>query len=102
VHTSKATKLYLECHGIWTIEHPPYSPDLNPIEHLWWALKRTLHLTHPELDTIGSSQEDWDRFCEALKEAWLAIPNTLICKLIYSMPRRLAAVEEAHGYQTKY
>ncbi|KAF1937324.1 hypothetical protein EJ02DRAFT_426702 [Clathrospora elynae] len=48
------------------------------------------------------ASEDWDQFCAALKEAWLAIPNTLICKLIYSMLRCLAAVEEAHSYQTKY
>jgi hypothetical protein len=102
IHTSKATKEYLERHGIWTVSYPPYSPDLNPIEHMWWALKRTVHTKHPELDTIGESQEDWDRFCEALKEGWLAIPDTLVRQLIHSMPRRLQAVEEARGYQTKY
>ena len=66
IHTSKATKEYLERHGIWTVSYPPYSPDLNPIEHMWWALKRIVHTKHPELDTIGESQEDWDRFCERL------------------------------------
>ena len=51
---------------------------------------------------IGEAQEDWDQFREALKEVWLTIPDSLIHKLIYSVPRRLAAVEKAHGYQTKY
>jgi transposase len=102
VHTSKYTKKWLESHGIWTIEHPPYSPDLNPIEHMWWALKRKLHQLHPEFDTLGDSQEEWDRFCEGLKEAWLLIPDSLIKRLIYSMPKRLKACKNAQGYQTKY
>ena len=88
IHTSKYTKEWLELHGIWVIEHPPYSPDLNPIEHMWWALKRKLHQLHPELDTLGDSQEEWDRFCEGLKEAWLAIPDSFVKKLIHSMPKR--------------
>ena len=88
IHTSKYTKEWLELHGIWVIEHPPYSPDLNLIEHMWWALKRKLHQLHPELDTLGDSQEEWDRFCEGLKEAWLAIPDSFVKKLIHSMPKR--------------
>jgi transposase len=55
IHTSKVTKEYLERHGIWTVNHPPYSPDLNPIEHMWWALKSIVHITHPNLDTTGES-----------------------------------------------
>jgi transposase len=34
VHTARRTTEFLESHGIWTIDFPPYSPDLNPIEHL--------------------------------------------------------------------
>ena len=101
VHTSRMTE-HLERHGIWVIEHLPYSPDLNPIEHMCWALKKAIHKTYPDFSTIGEAQEDWNLFCEALKEVWLTIPDPLIRKLIYSMPRRLAAVEKAHGYQTKH
>jgi transposase len=102
VHTSVETKGYLERHGIWCLNYPPWSPDLNPIEHMWWALKRIVHQRCPELDTIGESQEDWDRFCKALKEGWQLIPDTLVRQLIHSMPRRLQACINAHGYQTKY
>jgi tRNA A37 threonylcarbamoyladenosine biosynthesis protein TsaE len=34
IHTSYSTQEFLEENGIWIIEWPPYSPDINPIEHL--------------------------------------------------------------------
>ena len=43
---------------IWTVNHPPYSLDLNPIEHMWWALKIMVGVFHSDLDTIGEPQED--------------------------------------------
>jgi len=102
VHKAIATAEFLQEHGIQVVDFPPYSPDLNPIEHMWWMLKRTVHELYPELATIGTSEEDWEKFCSALKEAWKAIPNSYIRKLIHSMPNRLRAVRRARGYQTKY
>ena len=69
IHTAQLSQEWLEVHGVATINWPPYSPDLNPIEHMWWALKRKLHEIHLEFDTIGSSIEEWERFEMGLKEA---------------------------------
>ncbi|KAH8723076.1 hypothetical protein GQ44DRAFT_710948 [Phaeosphaeriaceae sp. PMI808] len=69
----------------------PYSLDLNPIEHAWLALKRTLYKLYPEFDTMGDTVEEW-----------AAIPDSLLKKLILSMPDHLAACKAAKGYQTKY
>ena len=102
IHTAGDSKEWLETHGVWTIEFPRYSPDLNPIEHLWWALKKKLHELYPEFDTIGDSEIEWARFEAGLTEAWAALPDSLIRTLITSMPRRLDAVRHARGFQTKY
>jgi hypothetical protein len=102
IHTARASKEWLEVHGVATVDWPPYSPDLNPIEHLWWALKKKLHELHPEFDYMGNSNDEWEAFEMGLHEAWAAIPDTLIAQLIRSVPRRLDAVRQAKGYQTKY
>ena len=102
IHTARACTEWLEIHGIATVDWPPYSPDLNPIEHLWWALKQKLHKLHPEFDYMSDSQASWEAFELGLHEAWAAIPDSLIRRLITSMPRRLDAVRQAKGYQTRY
>jgi transposase len=40
VNTARKT---LERQGVWVIEHLPHSSGLNPIEYLWWALKRAIY-----------------------------------------------------------
>jgi transposase len=102
IHTSGKSIRWMAARGITPIEWPAYSPDLNPIEHLWWRLKKMMHKQYPQYNNLSDAQEEWEGFCEALKACWRAIPGSLIKKLILSMPRRLAAVRRARGYQTKY
>ena len=102
IHTSNLIKVWLETHGIWTLEFPPYSPDLNLIERLWLALKRKVLELHPQLEQMGQSERDLQYLIEACKEAWMALDQGLMRRLIDSMERRLKAVRRAHGWQTKY
>ncbi|GBL87916.1 Transposable element Tc3 transposase [Araneus ventricosus] len=40
IHTSNATKNYLNSKNVTVIEWPPTSPDLNPIENVWGIMSR--------------------------------------------------------------
>ena len=51
---------------------------------------------------MGQSIEDLERLIEACKEAWMALDQGLMRRLIDSMERRLKAVRKARGWQTKY
>lgn len=42
VHRSKAVKDHLAMRGINTLPTPANSPDMNPIERVWYALKHCI------------------------------------------------------------
>ena len=102
IHTSKATMIWFHCHDIQLQPHPPHSPDLNPIEHIWKAMKAILRTNNSHLWMLKKNNTNWVIFEAALKAAWWGVPQSLIDKLIRSMPCRLRAVGKAKGYYTKY
>jgi len=58
IHTSYAVRKWFEDIDIPLADHPPYSPDLNPIEHIWWHLKNYVLRLHPELEDGGKGEKD--------------------------------------------
>jgi len=66
VHTAKDLA-WLHENGIDLEDHPPLSPDPNPIEHAWVELKRRLHKQYPDiLDTKKGPETVGDRLAEVL------------------------------------
>ena len=93
---------WFEDWGIPLADHPPYSPDLNPIEHILWRLKNWFLRLHPELTNMGKREEDIQALGGALQEAWEAIPDEIFEGCLDNMPRRVQALIEANGWHTKY
>jgi transposase len=103
VHTAGIVTEWLEQHNIQVDAHPPYSPDLNPIEHVWVVLKQRLHKKYPNIaNTPGGPGKVKARLAEVLPEIWDTIPAELFESLYKSMPDRVAAVIDAKGWYTRY
>jgi DDE superfamily endonuclease len=102
IHTAKKVKSWLADNGIPLLNWPPYSPDINPIEHLWVKIKEWINKQYPELSNIGKSEEAHTALARAIVEAWEAIPQSYIDKLIEGMPRRVEFVRKKKGWHTRY
>ena len=63
----------MERHGIGIIDWPPYSLDLNPIGHVWKALKQKLCELLPDTDTLMDNIIDIEELKRRLQVAWGAI-----------------------------
>lgn len=92
-HTAKSVKQWLINNSVSIIDWPSCSPDLNPIENLWGAVKQRVR---------QRQFKNLDELYEAVREAWYSIPVELCQTLISSMGRRCAEVIKNHGYPTKY
>ena len=82
---------------------PPYSPDLNPIEHIWPILKNNLHQHYTELATMkGAPPKIKAALIFALKHCWELIGPSIFENLARTMPNRVRAVIAVNGWYTKY
>jgi hypothetical protein len=75
---------------------------LNSIEHVWHALKKKIREIEPDFHELRNNipHKAWAE--EIIQRAWSELDSGLICRLIESMPRRLAAVKKAKGWYTHY
>lgn len=92
-HTSHIIQSYSRTKGLIVLDWPSQSPDLNPIENLWFILDRMLK------DRKSSNEAE---LFDALSEGWKNIELDTLRSLIKSMPKRCQAVIDANGYPTKY
>ncbi|KAH0815291.1 hypothetical protein GEV33_007501 [Tenebrio molitor] len=79
--------------GINRMEWPPRSPDLNPIEHVWDMIEKKVKARIPAPATL-------DEMFPVLQED---LPDDqAIVNVVESMPRRMEAVIQARGGNTRY
>ena len=94
-HTSSQTRKWLDLKKIKLLKWPPQSPDMNPIESLWDILQHRINsrTNHPK---------NLKDLKEILQEEWKKLPVQTLCQLIEGIPKRLEALKQAKGLQTKY
>jgi hypothetical protein len=92
-HKSALVRKWLFDHGIQCIDFPPYSPDLNPIEHLWSDMAGRVEKRN------ASTMEELQ---DIVAEEWASTPLEFLTNLAHSMPACCKAVIDAKGNHTKY
>ncbi|GFW95055.1 transposable element Tcb2 transposase [Trichonephila clavipes] len=83
-HRTLAVEELLESEDITRMDCPAYSPDLNPLEHVWNALGRRIaaRLHHPE---------NTQQLKQMLIEEWALLPQEMLHQQDLSMRRRCEA-----------
>jgi DDE superfamily endonuclease len=102
IHTAKKVKSWFEDTAIPLLEWPSYSPDMNPIEHIWAKMKELIVKHHPEPSNMGKSAAAMEAMSRTIIEAWEVIPQEYMDNLIDGVVRRVEALKKAKGWQTKY
>ena len=75
------------------MDWPAQSPDLNPIENLWYIVDHRLK------DRAHSTKAE---HLKELQQGWKLLESNLLTRLVDSMPRRCQAAIDTNGYATKY
>lgn len=85
-HVAARTMEEFEERSIAPIDWPPYSPDLNPIEHVWKMMKDKIEFNYPNL--AGGRWRSSDQIRAIVKEAWDSVSIQELIVLIGSMHDR--------------
>jgi transposase len=91
-HGCKIVKKWIADNNIKRLKWPAQSPDMNPIEHVWFLLKRRLALLR---------HKNFEELKVNIKKEFENIDKQHISNLIKSMPRRIKALIKAKGGHTK-
>lgn len=88
-HWAKTVTGYLGRKGVSLVDgHPPYSPDMSPIERVWALLKARVARRKPR------TQEQLEAY---LTEEWERMPQATVDRVCKGWVKTLARVVRRHG-----
>ena len=92
-HRAHIVTNWLNRENVERLKWPPFSPDLNPIEHIWDEVERRMKKERPKNET---------ELKQALLRVWQGIGQDVTKKLVNSVPNRLNEVIRMNDYPTRY
>jgi hypothetical protein len=95
LHHTPACRAVRDLCGFQCLDHPPASPDLNPIEHLWAHIKIRLSKRR----TPTSADALWDAIVDIYENE---TPQELLNTLVESMGARIETCIKFEGKYTGY
>ena len=93
--TARLTRNWFHNHGFNLLQHPPKSPDLDPIEHYWDYLQTSL-------DNFAPRPTNAMELVQAVQQVAAQVPRHFVDGLVASMHRRCQAVAQNAGGHTRY
>lgn len=93
-HKAKIVMENFKEKNVKLFEWPPNSPDLNPIENLWYIIKQKI-----SRQGVGFKKAElWEKF----HKEWKAMDVKICQNLVDSMPKRIKMCLQAGGNPIKY
>ncbi|MBW0506520.1 hypothetical protein O181_046235 [Austropuccinia psidii MF-1] len=84
IHTAMASQQWHDEHQICKLIWTPNSPDLNPIENLWFKIKYVI--------THLFNSKTMDELTAAVNASWESLPFDHLDSLLLSLPARMKMV----------
>ncbi|GBM20263.1 Transposable element Tc3 transposase [Araneus ventricosus] len=80
IHTSNATKNYLNSKTVTVLEWPPMSPDLNPIENVWGIMSRKIYENGVQFYSVNALKT-------VIESVWYYLEPEILQTLIMSIEK---------------